>query len=412
MYGGMADSRQDPPIQLDTSRSLWIGWGAELVSLALSFLVGGNFFPYLCLFIAIVLILRGWKPAIFAHHIDAQIIAGTPYRREESLKIWTAAAVVAVTLAGLASLLHSRIAPSGLDISLIIKDAVTNAFEQQAKTPPSQVLVPSLEPRVEPVPPVGTPKDQGSLVLKLTPYVVVERLFSKSDNPDIQGTAFYSFGLVLYAQNNYRMARNIRQIEISGNTPLDFSDYIGARSRDGISMDELEKEFIKRKPYYDLSLVTYPKGGGRIEGDGTERFIQFDLMKPNAYGARFWNLPVQDYVGYKDTPTPPKKLTTEPNLKDLVTFSRRDPRNFQEWQGPKLRKEIADGTIKFDVLVDSTAMTLQPSNINPVRWTLEKSWQQENPANLYFEGEYGYAIDRDAIPGHDPAARRTNRARK
>jgi hypothetical protein len=405
----MADSRQDPPIQLDTSRSLWIGWGAELVSLALSFLVGGNFFPYLCLFIAIVLILRGWKPAIFAHHIDAQLIAGTPYRREESLKLWTAAAVIAVTLAGLASLIHSRTAPNGQDISLIIKDAVTKAFEQQAKTAPSQVLVPSPEPRIEPAPQVGTPKDQGSLVLKLTPYVVVERVLSKSDNPDIQGSAFYSFGLVLYAQNNYRMPRNIRQIEISGNAPLDLSDYIGARARDGASMDEFEKEFIRRKPYYSLSLVTYPKAGGRIEGDGAEKFVQFDLMKPNAYGVRISNVPEQDYLGYKDTATPPKKLTTEPNLKDLVTFSRRDPRNYREWQGPKLRKEITDGTIKFVVVVDSTAITLQPNSINPVRWTLEKRWQQDNPAELYFEGEHGYAIDRDAIPGHDPAVRRTNR---
>jgi len=58
------------------------------------------------------------------------------------------------------------------------------------------------------------------------------------------------------------------------------------------------------------------------------------LMKPNAYGVRISNVPEQDYLGYKDTGTPPKKLTTEPNLKDLVTFSRRDPRNYREWQGP------------------------------------------------------------------------------
>jgi hypothetical protein len=274
------------------------------------------------------------------------------------------------------------------------------------KPKPHATPVPAQEPRSKPEPPTDMPKDKGTLVLKLTPYVIVERLFVKSDNPEIRGTSLYSFGLVLYAQNNYRTAKNIRQIEITGNAPLDFGDYIGSRTMEGRVINEVEKEFIRRRPYYSLSLVTYPKGGGRVDGDGTERFIQFDLMKSNAYGARLSNVPVQDYLGYEDPATPPKKLTTEPNLKDLITFSRRDPRNFQEWQGPKLRKEIAEGTIKFAAVVDATAINIDRSNINPVQWILEKSWLQDNSAELYFQGEYGYPVDRKAVPGHDPAMRR------
>jgi hypothetical protein len=154
------------------------------------------------------------------------------------------------------------------------------------KPKPHATPVPAQEPWSKPEPPTDMPKDKGTLVLKLTPYVIVERLFVKSDNPEIRGTSLYSFGLVLYAQNNYRTAKNIRQIEITGNAPLDFGDYIGSRTMEGRVINEVEKEFIRRRPYYSLSLVTYPKGGGRVDGDGTERFIQFDLMKamPTAQG--------------------------------------------------------------------------------------------------------------------------------
>jgi hypothetical protein len=404
----MADSREDPPLHSDTSRSLWIGWGAALVSIPLSFLVGGNFFPYLCLFIAIVMIVRGWKPAIFAHHIDEQIIAGTPYRREESFKAWSAAVVLAVTLAGLGSWIHSTVAPGSPDIAVIIRDAITKGLEQQAKNIPNTVPLPLPDPPSKPEPPPEIPKDQGSLTLKLTPYVVVERLFAKSDNPEIQGFAIYDFSLVLHARNNYRTPKNIRQIEISGNAPLDFIDYMGSQMGNGLSLKNLQREFIQRSPYYSLSLVTYPKGGSRIDGDTTERFIQFDLMKSNSYGARMFNDRPKDYVGYKNPAMSPKKLTTEPNLKDLITFSRRDPHNFLEWQGPELREGITQGTIQFAVVVDAAAIKVNPSNINPVQWTLKKNWLEANPADLYFQGEYGYPLDRKAVSGSDPAIQGVN----
>jgi hypothetical protein len=402
----MIDPRIDPPLHLDTSRSIWIGWGAELFSIWLSYLIGGNFFPYLCLFLAIVMIVRGCKPTIFANHIDAQIIAGTPYRREESLKAWGVATAVILTLAGFFTWIHPKIAPGTPDIALVVRDAVKKALEEETRKPPIIISSPATPPKNQENPLSPIPKHSGSLILNLTPYVVVERIFVKSDNREIQGFAHYTFSLVLHVLNNYKTPRNIRQIHISGEAPIDFGEYIASRAADGDLMSDLESEFLRRRPYYSLSLVAYPKAGGRVEGDGTERFIQFDISKPSSYGARMFNERSQDYVGYKDPTTPPKKPTTEPNIKDFILFKRKDPRNFQEWQGPKLRKEITDGAVEFTVVADTAAIKMTPNNINPAQLVLKKNWLEDNPADLYFQGKYGYPIDRKAVPGHDPAVPR------
>src|SRR5437763_206665 len=96
---GMDSPRRDPPLHPETSRSLWIGWGFEVLLMLVAFLIGGAFIPCLCACLAVVMILRGLKPAMFARHFDAGIISGTPYRREESLKRWAASLLLCVAVA-------------------------------------------------------------------------------------------------------------------------------------------------------------------------------------------------------------------------------------------------------------------------------------------------------------------------
>lgn len=107
----MQDERKITPLDESSSRQIWVGWGSAVVCLGLAYLVGGLFFPYALVFFGAALAIRGHFPGIFAKHIDAKIIAGTPYRREESIKAWATVLSTCVLLAWASSSLHRRLFP-------------------------------------------------------------------------------------------------------------------------------------------------------------------------------------------------------------------------------------------------------------------------------------------------------------
>ncbi len=98
------------------------------MSLGLAFLVGGTFFPYLFIFGSLVMVMRGWKPAWFANHFDAEIITGRPYRRQESFKRWGTASVLVITLAAGSSRVHMRVAPNNPDLAKTVVAEIRKAI--------------------------------------------------------------------------------------------------------------------------------------------------------------------------------------------------------------------------------------------------------------------------------------------
>ena len=133
----MEESRTDPSLHSDTNRSIWIGGGVQGVSLVAAYFVGGTFFPYLFLWLSCVMILRGWKPAWFAIHHDAQIIAGTKYYREESTKAWMVAWGLSLVLAWGSSWLHLAIVPERPDLAKTIIDGVKGLLDRKQTAVPS-----------------------------------------------------------------------------------------------------------------------------------------------------------------------------------------------------------------------------------------------------------------------------------
>src|SRR6266851_3867913 len=133
----MADPRRDQPLHVETSRSLWIGWGVQGLSLGLAILVGGTFFGYLFVFGSIVMVLRGWKPSWFAEHFDEQVIAGIPYRRKESFKRWSMAGLAALALSVSSALSHRRIFPEQ-DLAKVIIDGVGKFIGKQHPIDPAK----------------------------------------------------------------------------------------------------------------------------------------------------------------------------------------------------------------------------------------------------------------------------------
>lgn len=110
---------------------------------AIAFLVGGVFVPYLLLFVGATMALRGHLPSLFSKHVDAQIIAGTPYRRKESIKAWIVALPICLLLACVASSVHRKIAPEKPDLAKTIIDGVKSIVEKQ-HTPNVPAPVPTM----------------------------------------------------------------------------------------------------------------------------------------------------------------------------------------------------------------------------------------------------------------------------
>jgi hypothetical protein len=149
----MSNDREISPLDESSNRQIWVGWGSGVVCTALAFLVGGVFVPYLLLFVGATMALRGHWPGLFAKHIDAQIIAGIPYRREESSKSWSIALLVCFLLAFASSWIHRTIAPTNTDVAKTVIDGVKRIVEQQNKIPTS---IQPTTPTLIPAPPQST----------------------------------------------------------------------------------------------------------------------------------------------------------------------------------------------------------------------------------------------------------------
>jgi hypothetical protein len=92
--------------------------------MAIPFFLSGSFFP-LCLgSFGVVLIIRALKPTWFARHIEAQLVAGIPYKRTESLARWLAAALIGIVISAGGSLAYKSYSPSKPDLT----SAMLNGF--------------------------------------------------------------------------------------------------------------------------------------------------------------------------------------------------------------------------------------------------------------------------------------------
>jgi hypothetical protein len=129
----MADERTIAPLDESSNRQIWVGWGSGVMCLGLAYLIGGLFFPYALVFFGAAMALRGHLPGLFLKHIDAKLIAGTPYSRKESVGAWLIVLSLCLALAGAASFLHRRIAPEHPDLAKTVIDGVKNMIEQQRK---------------------------------------------------------------------------------------------------------------------------------------------------------------------------------------------------------------------------------------------------------------------------------------
>jgi hypothetical protein len=194
-----------------------------------------------------------------------------------------------------------------------------------------------------------------------------------------------------------------------------FSSGLGSAG-ETIARDELARlndECKRRKAFYSLSWVAYPAPGsdGHVDPK-SDAFMRFYIPTGSiAIGETGGDASYSSYVGFGDTNTPPKILTTIPNVLDFVTFLHlikgerlsNGLKASDRFDQPVLRPEIIDGRAKFQVLIDSNTLTVAPAHVRKIYYRSKSEWT-EAPTQELFYGT-GSEWDRvNPVPyGHDPA---------
>lgn len=168
-------------------------------------------------------------------------------------------------------------------------------------------------------------------------------------------------GVLRIRQHNGTSARHVRSLQISGNVDADWTSYAAVFSKGNgtESVDDVEKEYEKRKPFFRLSWVSYPLTPIRIDEHEDEEFGKFAVSRSG--GAIEFAGDPKDYFGFRSTDEQPKYPLTTPVWSLLVHFSK----TTADLTGiyPVLRDEVKAAKVKIQVDLDGEIINIPASQI-------------------------------------------------
>lgn len=118
---------------------------------------------------------------------------------------------------------------------------------------------------------------QTSISIQLAPRVLHYVHRYKADGVTIRHNE-YGFGVVVRARNNGKKIERLRALEITGDIAADPND-LPAFNAEGKTLEELDAEYKRRKPYYRVSFVYFPINLSKIEPE-SEEYIKFMPLDP------------------------------------------------------------------------------------------------------------------------------------
>lgn len=169
------------------------------------------------------------------------------------------------------------------------------------------------------------------------------------------------FGVLRISQHNGRWARHVRSLQITGTVAADWDSYAAFfSSGNGTeSVEDVEAEYEKRKPFFRLSWVSYPLAPIRIEENDDEEFGKFAVSQSR--GAIEFAEDPKDYFGFQSTNEQPKYPLTTPVWRLLMHFSKTN----SDLSGiyPELRDEVKAGKVKIQVVLDREIIDIPAKKI-------------------------------------------------
>ncbi len=227
---------------------------------------------------------------------------------------------------------------------------------------------------------------QTAISVQVAPRVLHYVYRYKSSGETIRQNE-YGFGLVVRVRNTGEKIERVKALEIVGEIDADPDD-LEAFNAEGKTFEELDEEYGRTQPYYRISFVSFPISGNKIE-PGSEEFFRFMVLDPTYLstqaihrGEEAWK-----YIGFRaKTPRPPLLLTTVPNIRSFITFtkSRHAVPGNSELLGPRLRSEMKSGVMQITLRFESGSQAINPVDLQDPALISWDNWNKLSPQDIYF----------------------------
>jgi hypothetical protein len=213
----------------------------------------------------------------------------------------------------------------------------------------------------------------------------------------------YGFGLVIRVRNKGEKIERVKALDIVGEIDADPND-LDAFDAEGKTVEELDEEYGRTRPYYRISFVSFPINGNKIE-PGSEDFFRFMALDPTylstqaiVRGEEGWK-----YIGFRSKNSrPPFILTTVPRINSFVTFnaSRHSVPGNAALLGPRLRSEIKSGAMKFILRFESGSHEIDPTDIQSPNLILWEYWNKATLQDIFYKNnpqDRTMPVDKDPL---------------
>ena len=213
----------------------------------------------------------------------------------------------------------------------------------------------------------------------------------------------YGFGIVARIRNTGKTTEHVRALHIVGDVNADFSDY-NSTFGPNRNWNEISVEYQQRKPYYRVSLVSWPINPSKIEPND-ELFFRFMILDPTTTSTRIiirGGADSKDYFGFRDeNPSSPRVLTTVPRIALFVTFGKsmqREPGDRYLYE-PSLRDEVRTGSLQFQLKMGNKLETIATKQLQEVDSIPVRFWNTQTPQDIFFKTIQGRVdpIEKDPV---------------
>ena len=275
----------------------------------------------------------------------------------------------------------------------------------QPKQEPTRPSPKAQEEETKPSPQIPSPKEPkvetAVLSIELAPRVLTHDFYDEIDGQRRRHWE-YGFGMVARIRNTGKTTEHVRALYIVGDVDADFGDYVMTF---GVNRDsnETSVEYQQRKPYYRVSLVSWPINDSKIEPND-EQFVRFMILDPTNTSTKviIRGTDSSRYFGFRaQNPSPPSILTTVPRMSLFVTFGKslhREPGS-PYFYAPSLRDEIKTDRLKFQLKMSNTLEIVSTKQLQEVDLIPVDIWNNQTPQGIFFKTSWGRIdpIEKDPI---------------
>ncbi len=249
---------------------------------------------------------------------------------------------------------------AGMGVNRVNEWVTSLEVEENGKVPQTVIGSPATEGRGGEA--EAEHAKSSALKLGLAPIVTIHRMQDEKGNP-MRGGQYGLEGILRVENAKGNAARHVRSLQIAGDVDAGCDVYMAFYSRgDGSeTIDSIDGECVRRKPFLQLSWISFPAGKARVDPDD-EEFIRFRIAS-SFTGIDFVGSP-KDYFGFRATNARPNFPFTSPYYRYLVEMTAVNPTDLSgiAW---KLRGEVTSGKVKIRVRIDGELIDIPVSRIKP-----------------------------------------------